>query len=81
MTYASPAERHDLISGRLALPLRTHPAYLAAVLLAAGWWLHATHPHWSAYLLGIAAAAAWALGVFGTKWASLPWPSGCTRRR
>ena len=43
------------------------PLYLAAVMLAAGWWLHATHPHWWAYLLGIAAAAAWALAIFGAK--------------
>ena len=43
------------------------PLYLAGFMLAAGWWLHATHPRWWAYLLAIAAAAAWALGIFGAK--------------
>jgi hypothetical protein len=41
------------------------PLYLADVILAASWWLHATHPQWWAYLLGVAAAAAWALAMFG----------------
>jgi hypothetical protein len=47
------------------------PLYLAAVLLVSGWWLHATHPRWWAYLFGIAASAAWALAIFGAK-AGLP---------
>ena len=42
-------------------------ACLAGVMLAAGWWLHATHPHWWAYLLGITTAAALALAIFGAK--------------
>ena len=47
------------------------PAYLAATIMAAGWWLHSTHPHWWPYLAGLAAAVAWALVVFGAK-AGLP---------
>ncbi len=43
MTYASPAERHDLISGRLALPLRTHPA-LSGRRPAGGRLVAARHP-------------------------------------
>ncbi|MGP0023294.1 MAG: hypothetical protein ACLPKE_07990 [Streptosporangiaceae bacterium] len=53
--------------GRVALPLELAPLYLAAVLLPADSWLHATHPRWWAYLFGIATAAAWTLASFGVK--------------
>ena len=43
------------------------PAGLAAVLAAAGWWLHVHHPHWWPALFGAVAATAWTLAVFGAK--------------
>ena len=43
------------------------PAGLAAVLVVAGWWLHAYRPHWWAFLIGVAAAPAWTLAIFGAR--------------
>jgi hypothetical protein len=41
------------------------PAYLASAIVGASWWLHASHPHWWPFFVGIAAVAAAALAVFG----------------
>ena len=43
------------------------PVYLAAVMLGASWWLHATHARWWGLILSIAVAAAGALATFGAK--------------
>ena len=43
------------------------PAYLAAVILGASWWLHAAHPHWWAVVLGAAVVAAGALAALGAR--------------
>jgi hypothetical protein len=43
------------------------PVFVAIVLLAAGWWLHAAHPGWWEYLLSVAVVAAWALAVLGAR--------------
>jgi S-DNA-T family DNA segregation ATPase FtsK/SpoIIIE len=40
------------------------PAYLASAIVGASWWLHAARPHWWPFLVGIAAVAVAALGVF-----------------
>jgi S-DNA-T family DNA segregation ATPase FtsK/SpoIIIE len=52
---------------RLAWRYRSElaPAYLVGVIVGASWWLHATHPHWWPFLVGIAAVAAAALAAFG----------------
>ena len=52
---------------RLAWRYRSElaPAYLASVILGASWWLHAAHPHWWPFIVGIAAVAAAALAAFG----------------
>ena len=41
------------------------PAYLASAIVGASWWLHATHPHWWPFIVGVATVAAAALAVFG----------------
>jgi S-DNA-T family DNA segregation ATPase FtsK/SpoIIIE len=43
------------------------PVFTAGLALGAGWWLHATHPHWWAYLLAGSAVAAWALVMSGAR--------------
>ena len=43
------------------------PAYLAALMLTVGWWLHASHPRWWQYALSVAVVAAWALAAFGAR--------------
>jgi S-DNA-T family DNA segregation ATPase FtsK/SpoIIIE len=43
------------------------PACTASAVLGAGWWLHATHPHWWPYLLASSAITAWALVAFGAR--------------
>jgi S-DNA-T family DNA segregation ATPase FtsK/SpoIIIE len=43
------------------------PACTAGAVLGAGWWLHATHPHWWPYLLGGSAITAWTLVAFGAR--------------
>jgi hypothetical protein len=43
------------------------PVFAAVLALGAGLWLHATHPHWWAYLLACSAVAAWALVMFGSR--------------
>jgi S-DNA-T family DNA segregation ATPase FtsK/SpoIIIE len=43
------------------------PACAALAVLGVGWWLHATHPHWWAYILAGPAVAAWALVMFGAR--------------
>ena len=49
----------------MAVPLRTRPAYLAGADPRRRWWLHAAHPHWWPFIVGIAAVAAAALAAFG----------------
>ena len=40
---------------------------MAAGLVAAAWWLHATRPHW--WLpVAVAGVAAWAVALFGARW-------------
>ena len=43
------------------------PAAAAGAVLAAGWWLHVTHPQWWAWLLAASDMAACALVIFGTR--------------
>ena len=43
------------------------PLGLASVILSAASWMHATHPHWWGFLLGITAVAALLLATIGTK--------------
>ncbi len=60
-------EPAGLVILRLAWRYRSElaPAYLASVILGASWWLHAAHPHWWPYIVGIAAVAAAVLAAFG----------------
>ena len=41
------------------------PASVAALMLGAGWWLHAAHPNTWQFVLSAAAVAAWLLVTFG----------------
>ena len=52
---------------RLAWRYRSEiaPATTAGAALGAGWWLHATHPHWWPLLLAVSDLAAAALAAFG----------------
>jgi hypothetical protein len=43
------------------------PLYLSLLVLGGSWWLHATHPHWWAYILSVATVAAWLLALFGAR--------------
>ena len=43
------------------------PAYLAAIVLVAGWWLHQVRPQWWLLVLSLAALAASALTCFGAR--------------
>jgi hypothetical protein len=43
------------------------PACTASAVFAAGWWLHATHPHCWPYLLAGSAITAWMLVAFGAR--------------
>ncbi len=44
------------------------PLGVTAVIVCAAWWLHAARPHWWAFVLSIAAVAAWVLATFGARW-------------
>jgi hypothetical protein len=58
-----------VILARLAWRYRSEltPVVTAGAVLGAGWWLHAAHPHWWAYLLGLSAVSAWILVAFGAR--------------
>ena len=43
------------------------PAYLVAMVLVAGWWLHQVRPQWWQFVLSLAAVVAWALTCFGAR--------------
>ena len=43
------------------------PLGVTAVIVCAAWWLHAARPHWWAFVLSIAAVAAWVLATFGAR--------------
>ena len=44
------------------------PVAVAAGLVAAAWWLHATRPHWWLPIAVLAGVAAWAAALFGARW-------------
>jgi hypothetical protein len=44
------------------------PLGVAAGLVAAAWWLHATRPHWWGVTAALAGVAAWAVVSFGARW-------------
>ncbi len=44
------------------------PLGVAAGIVCAAWWLHATRPHWWPFVAALAGAAAWAAGTFGARW-------------
>ena len=44
------------------------PVAVAAGLVAAAWWLHATRPHWWLPVAVLAGVAAWAAALFGGRW-------------
>ena len=44
------------------------PLAVAAGLVAAAWWLHATRPHWWLPVAVLAGVAAWAAALFGGRW-------------
>jgi hypothetical protein len=44
------------------------PVGVAAGLMAAAWWLHATRPHWWPPIAVLAGVAAWAAALFGARW-------------
>ncbi len=73
MMVINSGDQHPVTAGvvllRCAWRYRSElaPAYVAAVMLAAGWWLHASHPQWWEYPLSIAAVAAWTLAAFGAR--------------
>jgi len=48
------------------------PLGWASIVIGVALWLHAAHPHWWAFLLGIAAATAWALVAFGARMNEAP---------
>jgi S-DNA-T family DNA segregation ATPase FtsK/SpoIIIE len=54
---------------RLAWRYRSElaPATTAGAALGAGWWLHAAHPGWLAFLLAVSDLAASLLAVFGAR--------------
>ena len=56
-----------VLLGRWAWRYRSEiaPATTEGAVLATGWWLHATHPHWWASLLALFDLASFALFVFG----------------
>jgi hypothetical protein len=58
-----------VLLARLAWRYRSEiaPVTTAAATFGAGWWLHATHPHWWALLLAVSSLIASALGVFGER--------------
>jgi hypothetical protein len=58
-----------VLLARLAWRYRSEiaPATTAGAALAAGWWLHAAHPHWWAFLLAVSDLAAAALFTFGAR--------------
>src|SRR5215470_365733 len=43
------------------------PVFLAAVVLGAGWWLHAAHPHWWTALVVLTVVVAAVLAVAGRR--------------
>ena len=43
------------------------PVFLAALMLGAGWWLHAAHPKTWQFVLSVAVLAAWLLVTFGAR--------------
>ena len=43
------------------------PVFLAALMLGAGWWLHAAHPKTWQFVLSVAVVAAWLLVTFGAR--------------
>ena len=43
------------------------PVFLAALMLGAGWWLHAAHPNTWQFVLSVAVVAAWLLVTFGAR--------------
>ena len=56
-----------VLLARLAWRYRSEiaPATTAGAAFGAGWWLHAAHSHWWAFVLGVSDVAASALFVFG----------------
>jgi S-DNA-T family DNA segregation ATPase FtsK/SpoIIIE len=44
------------------------PVAVAAGLVAAAWWLHATRPNWWLPVAVLAGVAAWAAALFGGRW-------------
>ena len=44
------------------------PLGVIAALVATGWWLHATRPHWWIFSAVLAGVAAWAVALFGARW-------------
>ena len=44
------------------------PVSVAAGLVAAAWWLHATRPNWWLPIAALAGLAAWAAALFGARW-------------
>jgi FtsK/SpoIIIE family len=44
------------------------PVGVTAALVAAGWWLHHTRPHWWFPVAVLAGGAAWAVALFGARW-------------
>ena len=44
------------------------PVAVAAGLVGAAWWLHATRPHWWGLTAVAAGVAAWAVALFGARW-------------
>jgi hypothetical protein len=44
------------------------PLGMAAGLVAAAWWLHATRPHWWGVTAVAAGVGAWAVALFGARW-------------
>ena len=43
------------------------PVFLAALMLGAGWWLHAAYPRTWQFVLSVAVVAAWLLVTFGAR--------------
>jgi hypothetical protein len=63
-------ETADVLLARWAWRYRSElaPLGVAAGLVAAAWWLHATRPHWWGVTAVVAGVAAWAVALFGARW-------------